>query len=104
MRHSPEESSLTPEERSPVPSISPSLPCIPHITKKTSPAPLPPKADHEPPLCNNAHTPPGGPEPVRPDPATETPPLTPPSREPDRHWRFGDEGITGDIVEARRPS
>ena len=30
--------------------------------------------------------------------------LNSPFREPDRHWRFTDEGITNEIVETRRAS
>ena len=37
-----------------------------------------------------------------PDTIIENPILNTPFREPDRHWRFTDEGITNEIVEARR--
>jgi len=38
------------------------------------------------------------------DTIIENPILNSPFREPDRHWRFTDEGITNEIVETRRPS
>ena len=39
-----------------------------------------------------------------PDTIIENPILNSPFREPDRHWRFTDEGITNEIVETRRAS
>jgi len=39
-----------------------------------------------------------------PDTIIENPILNSPFREPDRHWRFTDEGITNDVVETRRAS
>ena len=39
-----------------------------------------------------------------PDTIIENPILNSPFREPDRHWRFIDEGITNEIVETRRAS
>ena len=36
------------------------------------------------------------------DTIIENPILNSPYREPDRHWRFTDEGITNEIVETRR--
>lgn len=38
------------------------------------------------------------------DARIENPILNSPFREPKRHWRFSDEGITNDVVEARRTS
>jgi type III restriction enzyme len=38
------------------------------------------------------------------DTVIENPILNSPYREPDRHWRFTDEGITNEVVEARRQS
>src|SRR5262249_60187030 len=38
------------------------------------------------------------------DTIIENPILNSPYREPDRHWRFTDEGITNEIVETRRQS
>ena len=38
------------------------------------------------------------------DTIIENPILNLPYREPDRHWRFSDEGITNEIVETRRAS
>jgi type III restriction enzyme len=38
------------------------------------------------------------------DTIIENPILNSPFREPDRHWRFADEGITNEIVESRRQS
>ena len=38
------------------------------------------------------------------DVVIDNPILNPPFREPTRHFRFGDEGITADVVEARRVS
>src|SRR3954452_2768374 len=38
------------------------------------------------------------------DSLIENPILNPPFREPDRHWRFSDEGITSEVVESRRAS
>ena len=38
------------------------------------------------------------------DTIIENPILNSPFREPDRHWRFDDEGITNEIVETRRAS
>ncbi|HKM52022.1 MAG TPA: hypothetical protein VJY33_01360 [Isosphaeraceae bacterium] len=38
------------------------------------------------------------------DTIIENPILNSPFREPDRHWRFTDEGITNEIVETRRAS
>ena len=39
-----------------------------------------------------------------PDTLIENPILNSPYREPARHFRFGDEGITNEIVESRRTS
>ncbi len=39
-----------------------------------------------------------------PDVVIENPILNSPFREPDRHWRFGDTGITNEVVEGRRSS
>jgi type III restriction enzyme len=39
-----------------------------------------------------------------PDSLIESPILNSPYREPPRHFRFGDEGITSEILEARRTS
>jgi type III restriction enzyme len=39
-----------------------------------------------------------------PDTLIENPILNAPYREPNRHFRFGDEGITNEIVETRRAS
>ncbi|MHB1557559.1 MAG: hypothetical protein ACYC61_08775 [Isosphaeraceae bacterium] len=39
-----------------------------------------------------------------PDTLIENPILNSPFIEPTRHFRFGDEGITGEVVEARRAS
>ena len=39
-----------------------------------------------------------------PDTIIENPILNSYFREPDRHWRFTDEGITNEIVETRRAS
>jgi hypothetical protein len=39
-----------------------------------------------------------------PDTIIENPILNSPFREPDRHWRFTDEGITNEVVETRRAS
>jgi type III restriction enzyme len=39
-----------------------------------------------------------------PDTLIENPILNSPYREPARHFRFGDEGITNEVVETRRPS
>jgi type III restriction enzyme len=39
-----------------------------------------------------------------PDTLIDNPILNPPYREPTRHFRFGDEGITNEIDEARRSS
>jgi len=38
------------------------------------------------------------------DTIIENPILNSPYREPDRHWRFTDEGITNEIAERRRES
>jgi len=38
------------------------------------------------------------------DAVIDNPILNSPFREPTRHWRFGDTGITNEIVEGRRPS
>ena len=38
------------------------------------------------------------------DAVIENPILNSPFREPERHWRFGDTGITNDVVEDRRAS
>src|SRR5208283_4633793 len=38
------------------------------------------------------------------DTIIENPILNSPFREPDRHWRFTDEGITNEIVNSRRQS
>src|SRR5208282_3485357 len=43
-------------------------------------------------------------ETAMPDTIIENPILNSPFREPDRHWRFTDEGITNEIVETRRAS
>src|SRR5271165_1040696 len=43
-------------------------------------------------------------ETAMPDTIIENPILNSPFREPDRHWRFTDEGITNEIVETRRQS
>jgi hypothetical protein len=56
------------------------------------------------PLCDDAHTqtiPTGA---LMADTIIENPILNSPFREPDRHWRFTDEGITNEIVESRRAS
>jgi type III restriction enzyme len=39
-----------------------------------------------------------------PDAVIDNPILNAPFREPSRHWRFGDTGITNEVVESRRPS
>jgi type III restriction enzyme len=39
-----------------------------------------------------------------PDTLLENPILNAPYREPNRHFRFGDEGITNEIVDTRRAS
>jgi type III restriction enzyme len=39
-----------------------------------------------------------------PDAVIENPILNSPFREPSSHWRFGDTGITNEVVEGRRPS
>jgi hypothetical protein len=39
-----------------------------------------------------------------PDTVVENPILNSPFREPARHWRFGDTGITNEVVESRRLS
>ena len=55
-------------------------------------------------LCNDAYKqtiPTGG---LMADTIIENPILNSPYREPDRHWRFTDEGITNEIVETRRQS
>ncbi len=36
------------------------------------------------------------------DVVIENPILNSPFREPSRHWRFGDTGITNEVVEGRR--
>src|SRR5271157_5864997 len=41
---------------------------------------------------------------AKPDTIIENPILNSPFREPGRHWRFTDEGITNEIVETRRAS
>jgi type III restriction enzyme len=38
------------------------------------------------------------------DSLIDNPILNSPFREPDRHWRFSDEGITSEVVESRRSS
>ena len=38
------------------------------------------------------------------DVTIESPILNSPFTAPDRHWRFGDEGISKDIVDGRRVS
>jgi len=38
------------------------------------------------------------------DAVIDNPILNSPFGEPSRHWRFGDTGITNDVVEGRRPS
>jgi len=38
------------------------------------------------------------------DAVIDNPILNSPFGEPSRHWRFGDTGITKEIVEGRRPS
>src|SRR5208337_4983844 len=43
-------------------------------------------------------------ETAMPDTIIENPILNSPFREPGRHWRFTDEGITNEIVETRRAS
>src|SRR5208337_288129 len=43
-------------------------------------------------------------ETAMPDTIIENPILNSPFREPDRHWRFTDEGITNEIIETRRAS
>ena len=43
-------------------------------------------------------------EAAMPDTIIENPILNSPFREPDRHWRFTDEGITNEIVATRRAS
>src|SRR5271157_2412484 len=43
-------------------------------------------------------------ETAMPDTIIENPILNSPYREPDRHWRFTEEGITNEIVESRRQS
>ena len=43
-------------------------------------------------------------ETAMPDTIIENAILNSPFREPDRHWRFTDEGITNEIVETRRAS
>lgn len=40
----------------------------------------------------------------RPQIVIENPILNTPFAEPERHFRFDDEGITDDVVEGRRPS
>ena len=60
--------------------------------------------DPTPPLCDDAYLqtiPMGG---LMADTIIENPILNSPFREPDRHWRFTDEGITNEIVETRRAS
>ena len=60
--------------------------------------------DPTPPLCDDAYLqtiPTGG---LMADTIIENPILNSPFREPDRHWRFTDEGITNEIVETRRAS
>src|SRR5512134_749870 len=42
--------------------------------------------------------------PPLPDVTIENPILNSPYREPDRHWKFGDEGITRDTADGRRVS
>ncbi len=39
-----------------------------------------------------------------PDVVIENPVINPPFREPSRHFVFGDQGITNEIAEGRRPS
>ena len=70
----------------------------------TFPAAKPRIIDPTRPLCDDAHTqtiPTGG---LMADTIIENPILNSPFREPDRHWRFTDEGITNEIVETRRAS
>jgi len=43
-------------------------------------------------------------ETAMPDTIIENPTLNSPFREPERHWRFTEEGITNEIVQTRRAS
>ncbi len=55
-------------------------------------------------LCHDARLSMATPERRMPDSVIQNPVPNAPYRDPARHWRFTDEGITNDVVETRRSS